>query len=81
MNLLKARVSPRTARDAVLGGTRYAADEAIAAGLADAKAAEADVLSEAKKLASSLASKERRIFKTLKRTLHAGVAAGFGVER
>jgi len=81
MNLLQAKLSPQTARDAVLTGKRYTADEAVAAGLADAKAAETDLLAEAKKLAGSLAGKQRRIFKTLKRTLHAEVGAGLGVER
>jgi enoyl-CoA hydratase/carnithine racemase len=79
MTLLKAKVSPQTARDAVLSGKRYAADEAIAAGFADGKASESDLLAEAKQLAGSMASKQRRIFTTLKRQLHADVAAGFGV--
>jgi enoyl-CoA hydratase/carnithine racemase len=81
MDLLCAKVSPSTARDAVLSGKRYAADDAIAAGLADGKAPEADLLAEAKKLASSLAGKERRIFKTLKRTLYREVGAVMGVDR
>lgn len=80
MGLLKARVSPQTAREAVLSGKRYAADDAIAAGLADAKAEEAELLPDAMKLASSLASKERRIFSTLKRQLFDDAAAGFGFE-
>jgi enoyl-CoA hydratase/carnithine racemase len=77
MNLLRSKVTPQVARDAVLSGRRYAADDAIAAGLADGKAAEGDLLAEATKLARSLASKERRIFKTLKRTLYQEVGAGF----
>jgi enoyl-CoA hydratase/carnithine racemase len=77
MNLVKARVSPQIARDAVLSGRRYAADEAAAAGLIDATAAEPDLLPDAVKLASSLASKKRAIFKSLKRSLNAEVAAGF----
>lgn len=81
MNLLKAKVSPQVARDAVLSGKRYAADDAIAAGFADGKAAEGDLVAEAKKLAESLAGKERRIFKTLKRTLHADIGAGLSGER
>ena len=80
MNLLKDKVSPQAARDAVLSGKRYAADDAIAAGFADGRAAEGDLLAEAKKLAESLAGKERRIFKTLKRTLHAEVGAGLSGE-
>jgi enoyl-CoA hydratase/carnithine racemase len=81
MHLLKAKVSPQTARDAVLSGKRYGADDAIAAGFADAKAAEADLLSDAKTLVGSLASKQRRIFKTLKRTLYADIGAALGIER
>jgi enoyl-CoA hydratase/carnithine racemase len=77
MNLLRSKVTPQVARDAVLSGRRYAADEAIAAGLADGKAAEGDLLADATKLACSLARKERRIFKTLKRTLYQEVGAGF----
>ncbi len=80
MNLLKARVSPRIARDAVLSGRRYPAEEAAAAGLVDAVDKEPDLLADALKLASSLASKERRIFKTLKRTLNAEVAGRFADE-
>jgi enoyl-CoA hydratase/carnithine racemase len=81
MNLLRDKVAPPAVRDAVLSGKRYAADAAIAAGFADGKAAEADLLAEAKKLASSMAGKQRRIFKTLKRTLYADIGAGLGVEK
>jgi enoyl-CoA hydratase/carnithine racemase len=81
MQLLQAKVPPQTARDAVLSGRRYTADDAIAAGLADGKAAEADLLAEAKTLAGTLAGKQRRIFATLKRTLWADVGASFGIER
>lgn len=77
MNLLKAKLPANTARDAVLSGKRYAADEAIACGFADGKASEANLGREAKKLASSLASKERRIFRSLKQQLNADVDAGF----
>lgn len=80
MRLLKAKVPAAVARDAVLNGTRYAADDAIAAGFADGKAPEAELLAEAARLAQSMAGKERRIFKTLKRQLHADVGAGFGIE-
>ena len=79
MGLLRDKVSPATARDAVLTGHRYTAAEAIAAGLADAAASEEALVDEAKKRAAELAGKERRIFKTLKRTLYADAAAGLGV--
>lgn len=79
MDLLCAKVPPSSVRDAVLSGKRYAADDAILAGFADGKASEADLLAEARKLASSLASKQRRIFRMLKRTLCGEVGAGLGV--
>jgi len=79
MDLLVAKLTPNTARDAVLTGKRYAADDALAAGFADGKAAEGNLVAEAVKLASSIASKERRIFKTLKRTLYGELGAGLGV--
>ena len=81
MGLLRDKLPSATARDAVLTGKRYAADEAILAGFADAKASEADLLAEAKSLAETMATKERRIFKTLKRSLYADVAKGFGGDR
>ena len=77
MGLLQAKVPAATAREAVLTGRRYTADEAIAAGLVDGKADEAGLQGEARKLAASLASKERRIFKTLKRQLNAAAAARY----
>lgn len=80
MSLLRARVSPATARDAVLTGKRYTADEAIAAGFADGKASAEDLLSQAKALALTMADKERQIFKTLKRTLYAELGDVFGVD-
>ena len=80
MSLLKSKVSPQTAREAVLSGKRYTADDAIAAGFADGKATEAELLTKAMELATALATKERRIFKTLKRQLYADAAAGFGID-
>ena len=71
---------PSTARDAVLSGKRYTAEEAMASGFADGKASEEGLLEEAKALAQSLATKERRIFGTLKRSLYAQAVAGFGLE-
>ncbi len=78
MGLLRDKLPPATARDAVLTGKRYTADDAIVAGFADGKASEDTLLAEAKKLAETIATKERRIFKTLKRSLYADVAKGFG---
>ena len=74
MNLLHHRVSPQVARDAVLTGHRYPGDEAVAAGIADAVASEEALLDAAKEKASSLASKGRRIFGTLKKQLNKEIA-------
>lgn len=77
MGILQGKLPPNTVRDAVLMGRRYTADEAIAAGIADGKAAEPDLLSSAELLASQLAGKEPGIFKTLKQTWVAPITSGF----
>lgn len=79
LDLIRAKLPPTTARDAVLLGKRYEADAAIAAGFVDAKASEADLLAESKKLAAGLASKGRDIFSKIKAGLWADVARGFDV--
>jgi enoyl-CoA hydratase/carnithine racemase len=76
MGLARAKLPATTVRSAVLEGRRFAADEAIAAGFADGKAAESDLVGIAIKRAAELASKERGIFGTLKRTLWRDVAVG-----
>lgn len=68
MGILQGKLPANTARDALLSGKRYSADEAIAAGIADGKASAEDLLEQAKSLATRLASKEAGIFKTLKQT-------------
>jgi enoyl-CoA hydratase/carnithine racemase len=80
MDLLLHKATPNTARDAVLTGKRFTADDAIAAGLADGKAPESNLLAQATALATAVSTKERTIFGTLKRSLHSRLAAGFGVE-
>lgn len=76
MNLLRGKVPPATARDALLTGKRYAADEAIAAGFADGKAPSDGLLDAAKELAANLATKEPGIFKTIKHNYFGWMAAG-----
>ena len=68
MGILQGKLTPATARDALLTGKRYTADEAILAGIADGKASEEALLEEARSLATQLATKEPGIFKTLKQT-------------
>lgn len=66
MGILQGKLPANTARDALFTGKRYTADEAVAAGIADGKAPEDELLVEAKSLATQLGSKEPGIFKTLK---------------
>ena len=66
MGILRGKLPANTARDALLTGRRYAADDAIAAGFADGKASGDSLLDEATTLATNLSTKERGIFKSLK---------------
>ena len=66
MGILQGKLPANTARDALLTGKRYTADEAIAAGIADGKAPMDELLEQAKALASQLGTKGPGIFKTLK---------------
>lgn len=68
MGILRGKLPANTARDALLTGKRYTADEAVAAGIADGKAAEQELLDQAKALATQLGIKEPGIFRTLKQT-------------
>ena len=68
MGILQGKLPANTARDALLTGKRYTADEAIAAGIADSKAPIDELMEQAKTLASQLGTKEPGIFKTLKQT-------------
>ncbi|MDG1814426.1 MAG: enoyl-CoA hydratase/isomerase family protein [Porticoccaceae bacterium] len=76
MDILRGKVPPPTARDAILTGKRYAADEAIAAGFADGKAPLENLLGTAKDLAANLATKEPGIFATIKQTYFGPMANG-----
>ena len=80
MQLLRAKLPPAAARDALLTGKRYMAAEAIAAGIADGEASEGDLLTRAIALAASLAVKERSIFTTLKRNLYGDVGAALTMD-
>ncbi|MDG1662526.1 MAG: enoyl-CoA hydratase/isomerase family protein [Pseudomonadales bacterium] len=75
MDILHAKLPPATARDAVLTGKRYTADEAIVAGLIDGKATSEALLDKAAELATTLANKEPDIFKTIKQALYRNLAA------
>ena len=68
MEMMRGKMPATTARDALLTGKRYTADEAIAGGIADGKAPEQQLLVQAMSLAGELATKEPGIFKVLKQT-------------
>jgi len=68
MGILQGKLPANTARDALLTGKRYTADEAIAAGIADGKVSMDELRDSAKHLAVQLATKEPGIFGTLKQT-------------
>lgn len=75
MDILHAKLPPATVRDAALTGKRYTAAEAIAAGFVDDKVSSETLLASAVELATTLASKEPGIFKTIKQTLYCELAA------
>ena len=63
IGILEGKLTPSAARDALLTGKRYTADEAVAAGIADGKASEQALLAHSQALTSELATKEPGIFK------------------
>ena len=75
MGILSGKLRADTARDALLTGKRYTADEALAAGIVDGKASIDNLLEQSKALAAQLATKDPGIFKTLKQTWFGPMAA------
>jgi enoyl-CoA hydratase/carnithine racemase len=69
--LIRSRLGPRVAAEAVLTGRRYDAEAALAAGIADAVAPEAaDVVPAAVARAARAAGRDRAIVAATKRQLH-----------
>jgi Delta3-Delta2-enoyl-CoA isomerase len=75
-----ARLSTATAAEAMNSGQRYTASEAVAAGLVEHTAPEADVVARAVALASPVAAKDRAVIAEHKRMLFADAARMCGVE-
>ena len=73
--LIPARVPPMTAHEAMVTGRRYAAADALAAGIVDAVADEAEVLPQAIAVAQSLASKAGPGIAGIRTHLHQQVIA------
>jgi enoyl-CoA hydratase/carnithine racemase len=69
--LVQSKLSPQAARETMLTGRRFAAGEALAAGIVDATAPEDQVLTQASERAQALAGKDRATLGTIKRTMFA----------
>lgn len=80
MSLLAAKLSPQVLRSAVLTGRRYTGREAMASGIVEVLASEAELLQRATTIAAALAAKERGDFGSVKRTMNGRVARLLGVE-
>jgi enoyl-CoA hydratase/carnithine racemase len=67
---VKARLRKQVAHEAIVTGRRYGGAEALARGIADEVAAEAELLPRAIALAAELAGKDPATLAALKRGLH-----------
>lgn len=75
LSLIQAKLTPAAVQESILAGRRWDADAALAAGVVDAAAAEADVLRTAVDLALSRSGKGRDIVAALKSDLYASTLA------
>jgi enoyl-CoA hydratase/carnithine racemase len=73
--LVRSRLSPRTAHEAMTTGRRYGGEEALAAGIADAAADAGRVLAAAVELARPLAAKAKPVRAQIKEGLYAETLA------
>jgi enoyl-CoA hydratase/carnithine racemase len=73
--LMRARLSPASAHEAMLSGRRYGAADALAAGIVDAVAPAERVLEDAVQRAAALAAKPRATVAAIKRGLYADALA------
>lgn len=69
--LIRARLSPRPAHEAMTTGRRYGGEEAAAAGIVEEAAGQEDVLARALARAGALAGKHPDTLKTIKQRLYA----------
>jgi Delta3-Delta2-enoyl-CoA isomerase len=69
--LIKSRLSPVTLRDLMLTGMRVGGSEAKERGIVDEAVPADQVLSRAKGRAAALANKDRQVYQTIKRGMHA----------
>lgn len=69
--LIQAKLTPATARTAMMTGRRYGGVEAVEAGLVDASAAEADLIRTAAEFVRPLAGKDAATLGAIKATMYA----------
>lgn len=70
-SLIQARLSKKTAHEAIVTGRRYSGREALEAGIVDHAVPEVDVLPKALALAAPLAGKNRAVMQVHRRLLYA----------
>ncbi len=78
--VVTSKLPRTTAHHAIITGARYSADEAIAAGIVEDSAPEAEVLDRAVELASVMAAKDRGTLLTHKQWMYGAAAARCGFE-
>jgi enoyl-CoA hydratase/carnithine racemase len=71
--IIRQKLSPQVAHRAMLTGKRFSAEEALACGIVDEHAPEADVLPKAIALAQDLAPKGRSTLGAIKRNAFSGL--------
>jgi enoyl-CoA hydratase/carnithine racemase len=75
LSLIQAKLSPAAVAESILAGRRWDAEAALAAGIIDARAGEADLVRAAVDLALARSGKGRGIVAALKADLYAGTLA------
>ena len=76
--IIQARLSKKTAHEAMTTGRRYGGDEALAAGIVDAVAGEEDLMSAALEMARPLAGKAGSTLATIKQRMYPDALAALG---
>jgi enoyl-CoA hydratase/carnithine racemase len=74
-SLIQAKLSPRVAVDSMTTGRRFAGSEALASGIVDATASEADLVGAATALVAPLAGKDADTLGKIKTTMYAATLA------
>ena len=75
LSLIQAKLSPAAVGESILAGRRWDGEAALAAGVVDAVAPEAELLDAAIALAQARSGKDRKIVRALKQDLYASTLA------